>query len=380
MKEKENSSFVRLNPLLKKNCHYNLLVGERSNGKTYCVLDYILENYCKTGNQSVYLRRWDEDLKTKLTVTLCDGLVRDKLVEKYTGGEYNGIRYYNAKWYLTKTYITTNNKGEKIEKTESQLSPFMIGFTISSDEHNKGATYPKIRTIFFDEFISRTGYLTDEFICFMNTLSTLIRLRDDIKIFMCGNTINPYTPYFKEFGITNIKNMKKGDIDVYTYGESGLRLGIYMTDSLPKGMKKSNVYFAFNNPRLSMITGEGNIWDVGIFPHCPVKYRPCDVMFNFFIEFDNNLYHGEVVYTGQELFIFIHIKTTPIQSPQSDLLYTLDNSASLATRHFINKPISQIEKLVATLFQQQKVFYQDNEVGNAIQNFLQETSKKYSRL
>lgn len=367
--------FVSLTPVLKRKCHYNLLIGERSNGKTYCILDYIVEQFCKHGEQAVYLRRWDVDLKTKLTATLFDGLVRDKKIEKYSKGKYNGVKYYRSKWYLTRSYTEKNDKGKEIEMVETCDTPLMVGFTISGDEHDKGATYPHIRTIFFDEFLSRTGYLTDEVMLFMHTLSTLIRLRDDVKIFMCGNTINPYSPYFKEFGIKNIKNMERGDIDVYSYGESGLRLCVYMTDSLPKQLKKSNVYFAFNNPRLSMITGQGGIWDIGIYPHCPVEYRPCDIKYNFFIEYDDILYHGELIYTGKDLFIFIHVKTTPIKNPEKDLIYTLEDSPLLNKRKMINKPLTQVEKTIATLFAQKKVFYQDNEVGNGITNYLREVSK-----
>lgn len=372
---KDKDGFVSLAPVLKLKCHYSLLIGERSNGKTYCILDYILERFCKYNEQAVYLRRWDVDLKTKLTATLFDGLVRDKKIEKYSKGKYNGVTYYRSKWYLTRTYTQNDKSGKPVEVVEKATEPLMIGFTISGDEHDKGATYPHIRTVFFDEFLSRTGYLTDEVMLFMHTLSTLIRLRDDVKIFMCGNTINPYSPYFKEFGIKNIKDMKRGDIDVYTYGESGLRVCVYMTDSLPKKLKKSNVYFAFNNPRLSMITGEGAIWDIGIYPHCPVKYRPCDVKFNFFIEYDQIIYHGELIYTGKLLFIFMHIKTTPIQNPEKDLIYTLEDSPLMNKRKMINKPLTQIEKTIATLFAQQKVFYQDNEVGNGVANYLREVSK-----
>lgn len=369
-KVKKDGDFVRLRPLLKKECLYNLLIGERSNGKTYCVLEYIIQQYCEFGHQALYLRRWDEDLKTKLTETLFDSIVSDGLLEKYSNGKYNHIRYYRQKWWAE--HIEEVDGKEVITRCEI---PIMVGATISADEHNKGSTYPKIKTIFFDEFLSNRGYLSDEVVLFWNTLSTYIRLRDDVTIFMCGNTINRYAPYFKEFGLYNIKNMKQGDIDVYTYGESGLRVGVYMTDSLPKKIKKSNVYFAFNNPRLSMITGQGNIWDIGIYPHCPVKYVPKDVKFNFFIEYDEQLFHAEIVYTQKDLFIFIHEKTTPLRYPEKDLIYSLEDSPLLNRRKLINRPITQIEKIIVMLFQQKKVFYQDNEVGNTISNYLKDISK-----
>ena len=42
---------------------YYVIFGERSNGKTYSVLDYALEDYFKNGNQLAIVRRYKEDLK-----------------------------------------------------------------------------------------------------------------------------------------------------------------------------------------------------------------------------------------------------------------------------------------------------------------------------
>ena len=61
-----------------------------------------------------------------------------------------------------------------------------------------------MKTILFDEFITKGMYLTDEFMAFMNTLSTIIRQRDNVKIFMCGNTVNKFNPYFEEMGLNDM--------------------------------------------------------------------------------------------------------------------------------------------------------------------------------
>ena len=58
--------------------------------------------------------------------------------------------------------------------------------------------------ILFDEFITRSMYLPDEFVIFTNVLSTIIRDRNNVKIFMCGNTVNKYCPYYKEMGLNNV--------------------------------------------------------------------------------------------------------------------------------------------------------------------------------
>src|SRR5699024_9979680 len=132
--------------------------------------------------------------------------------------------------------------------------------------------YPKVKTILFDEFISRTGYLTDEFVLFTNVISTIKRLRNDVKIFMLGNTISKFCPYFQEMGLVHILQQPVGTIELYEYGDSGLKAAVeYVAPNLHKGKKESDVYFAFNNPKLKMIT-EG-AWEMEIYPHLPLKYK-----------------------------------------------------------------------------------------------------------
>ena len=58
--------YYRLDNLDKENATYSMAIGERSNGKTYAVLERILDNYLKSGltNQGAIIRRWAEDIKS----------------------------------------------------------------------------------------------------------------------------------------------------------------------------------------------------------------------------------------------------------------------------------------------------------------------------
>ena len=46
----------------KHNATYNVIFGERSNGKTYALLLRSLKQYVKDGSQMAYVRRWKEDI------------------------------------------------------------------------------------------------------------------------------------------------------------------------------------------------------------------------------------------------------------------------------------------------------------------------------
>ena len=353
------NKFYSLKKILERKAVYNVIFGERSNGKTYSVLKYALEKYVKDGSQLALVRRWQDDLTGKRGQTIFNALVSNGEVEKITGGLWTNIYYYAGKWYL----CCYTDKGERILDEK----PLAYGFSISAMEHDKSNSFPDVKTIMFDEFLTRTAYLPDEFVLFMNVVSTIVRQRTDVTIFMLGNTVNKYCPYFAEMGLTHVKEMKPGTIDIYRYGDSQLTVAVEYTEPNKAG-KESDIYFAFDNPKLSMITG--GTWEINIYPHCPVKYRPKDVQFTYFIQFDGELLQCEVVYTEKMYFTFIHRKTTPLKDPENDLIYTPEYHGEPNYKRKITKPQSPLENKIAEHYKKDKVFYADNEVGEIVRNYL----------
>lgn len=351
--------FYSLRAILSKNAQYNVIFGERSNGKTYAVLKYGLENYAKNGEQIAIVRRWQDDFTGKRGMTMFDGIVSNGEVEKATKGEWSGIYYYGSRWYLCRY----DDNGKRVVDD----NPMAYGFSISSMEHDKSTSYPKITTICFDEFLTRGMYLNDEFVLFMNVVSTIVRHRTNVKIFMLGNTVNRYCPYFKEMGLAHILEMKEGDIDIYRYGESELTVAVEYTKANREG-KESDLYFAFDNPKLQMITS--GAWEIDIYPHCPIKYAPKDVIFRYFIIFGTDTLQCEVVRQGQNDFTFIHRKTTDIKDWEKDLVYSQDFSPLPNHRRKITLPTTPLEKKLLEYYKRDKIFYSDNEVGEVVRNYL----------
>lgn len=360
MKKKKNK-FYSLKPILERDATYNMIFGERSNGKTYSVLKYAVEQYIKTGGQLAYVRRWKEDVTGRRASEVFSALIDNNEIAEITNNEFTSIYYFSGKYYLC-NYDTGTNK--PIYNDED-----CIGFTfaLSDMEHNKSISYPKVTTIMFDEFLTKYVYLNDEFILFMNTISTIVRQRTNVKIFMLGNTVNKYCPYFKEMGLSHIKDMKQGDIDVYTYGSSQLKVAVEYCKPMGKA-KENNFYFGFNNPKLQMITS--GAWELDLFPHCPVKYKPKNIIFTYFIQFDGELFQCEIISINDTMFTFIHEKSTELKNPDTDLIYTLEYNPKLNYNRNILKPISKLQERIAWFYKTDRVYYQNNEVGNAIQNYL----------
>lgn len=351
--------YYSLKAINSKDAQYNVIFGERSNGKTYAAFKQALENYVKYGKQMALVRRWRDDFVGKRGAVMFDALVANGEVKKMTRGEWTGVSYKGGRWYLSRP----GDEG----KMETDERPFALGFAITSMEHDKSTAYPDVTTIIFDEFLTRTQYLPDEFILFMNVVSTIVRHRTDVKIYMLGNTVNRYCPYFKEMGLTHIKDMEQGTIDVYRYGDTELKVAVEYVRPNKQG-KESDLYFAFDNPKLSMITG--GAWEIDIYPHCPVKYIPREVLFTYFIQFDGEMLQAEVVLHDDLYFTFIHRKTTPLKDEERDVLYTTEFSARPNFHRILTRPTSPMEKKILEHYQRDKVFYQDNEVGEIVRNYL----------
>lgn len=354
--------FWNINNILSRHAKYNVVFGERSNGKTYGVLQYALEQYFKDGSRLGIIRRWEEDFRGKQASTMFDALIENGVIHKLSKGKWNSVLYQSHRWYMCKR-DTSNPKNVVVED-----EPFAYAFALSSDEHYKSSSYPRIKTILFDEFLTRGVYLPDEFVKFTSILSTIIRLRDDVTIFMCGNTVNQYSPYFAEMGLTNVKKMQRGTIDVYSYGDSGLTVAVEFSD-FPTKEKKSNIYFAFNNPKLEMI--RSGAWEMDIYPHLPVKYKPKDIIYRYYIEFDEERLQCEIIMVEDMLFTYIHRKTTEIKEDNYSLVYSTVSSPLPNHRKKITKPTTDLERKIASFFVRDKVFYQSNEIGEVVRNYIE---------
>lgn len=352
--------YYSLKRILERNAVYNMIIGERSNGKSYSVHEYAAEQFYKNGSQLAVVRRWQDDFTGKRGATMFDGIVNSGAIERITKGEWTGIYYYSSRWFFCRY-----EDGKRVVNE----TPFAYGFAITSQEHDKSTSYPNVRTVLFDEFLTRGMYLPDEFVMFCNVLSTIIRQRTDVKIFMLGNTVNKYCPYFKEMGLKHVQGMKQGNIDVYQYGDSRLTVAVEFCRNNGAEGKPSDFYFAFDNPKLNMITS--GAWEIDVYPHCPEKYVPNQVLFRFFIEFDSTLLQCNVIRTDAGYFLFIHEKTTEIKDPDNDLLFTLSKTSHRRNvRRNILKPEDNLGMKIAWFFKNNRVFYQDNEIGEVVANYL----------
>lgn len=353
---------------LKTDVPYYVIIGKRSNGKTYSTLKYCIEQFMKEGKQCVYLRRYREDIiGARGQKVFSDFMDKPDFIRKLSKGRYEGLHYWNRCLYAC-TFDEKTNK--PIYSENDRICYFMC---LSDVEHDKSTGgYSDVSTIVFDEFIARQGYITDEFINFTNVVSTIVRGKTDVKVIMLGNTISKFCPYFKEMGLKHIERMKQGTIDIYEYGDSNLKVLVeYTADNT--GNRASDFYFAFDNPKLSMITK--GVWELPVYPHCSVSFTEKNVVFRYYIMFSEKTFECQVVSKDDNMFTFIFEKTTAISDKEQHLVYQLD---SLENKYYSSNIFhyrNETERKILWFYTHEKVFYSNNEVGNYIQNYLKECKK-----
>lgn len=361
--QKEKSQYYDIGPIDATNAVYRMIIGQRSNGKTYSVCRHMVEDYFKKGNRSAYIRRWDEDIQPKHIGSLFNPHI--PLIMELSEGKYNGI-FYRAKEF----HFCFYDEDGKVQDKDPEA--FCITASINTAEHTKGQDRGEIKLILFDEFMTRIGYLNNEFVQYCNLLSSLIRDRNDTIIYMCANTVNRYCPYFEEMGLKDIENMPQGEVYVYTYGNSDLTVAVEYCDPVKATEKVASKYFAFDNPQLQMITS--GAWELQFYPRAPYKILDNDIKYKFFIEFGNNMLCGNIVQKKEDLFIFIHQQTKDVEIKPTDVFYTDEFTTSICHVRFLKDQPTELHKLIFQLFAKKAVCFSTNEVGEIVRNWLMEVN------
>lgn len=177
---------------------YNIIVGERGVGKTFNFTRRGISEGIKTKQKSfVWIRRYEADI--------------DDIKGEFTKDmEANNI---------FPDYSFDVIKGNIIARNHITQEKFVIGelIALSLYQRKKSKPRPYVKYIVFDEFIAEDGssYLDNEVYKFLNLCDTIIRHRNDVRVFLLGNAISMVNPYFDYFKIRDLsKNFTKGKFHV----------------------------------------------------------------------------------------------------------------------------------------------------------------------
>ena len=252
---------------------FNLIYGERSNGKSYQVKHKkAVEKYLKTGKRFILMRRFREEITTEKI----EQYFNDVDVAKLTNNKYNCITLYRKCLYLS----IFDNETLKTKRGEK------IGYVValSTEQNYAGASYLDVEDIIFEEFMSRSTYLPNEANKLMNFYATVDRKRLEVRLWLVGNTISRVCPYINEWGLHKIiSSQKQGTIEVKELkdvvdGNPTIKIALEYCMSTGK----SSGTIGTNAKMIN--TGA---WETKPQPHLPDSYKNYKCLYRFGFQYQN---------------------------------------------------------------------------------------------
>lgn len=184
-----------------ENANYNLIYGEKSNGKSYQVKHKkAILPYLENKDKFILMRRFKEDISK----SWISQYFSDCDIHTLTNGVYNSVTKYADGIYFSN--INEEFKEKRGEK---------IGYAIplSLEQRFSSASFLDVKNIIFEEFMSRGIYIANEPNKLMTFYSTVDRKRGSTKLWLVGNTVSKICPYLKDWELMELmKHQKQGEI------------------------------------------------------------------------------------------------------------------------------------------------------------------------
>ena len=335
-------TYYDISEMLKTNAEYMMLLGQRSNGKSYQVKKTVLEDFYFNETKFIYLRRWKNDIKQKEVSTYFD----DIPIAKYTNREYNSVRAMNGFIYLCKI-----EDGLIVEKRE--MGRYCA---LNEYERYKSQVFMNYKNIVYEEFITDSIYLNDEPKLLQQFVSTVARL-DKIRVFLIGNTLTRVCPYFHEWCLENVLKQKQGTIEIYKYHmEDNVEVKIAVEYCANTNNK--NTMF-FGQAAKQIVTGE---WDVKEVPKLPRQLYEYEKIYEVMVVYQAFKFVLELLIEPKEggviIFVYPYTSNRKIQRVITD---EFSDKPYISSKLDIDK---KPELLMLKALRMDKICYSDNLTGS----------------
>lgn len=360
----------------KKGALINLIWGERSNGKSYQVkhkkaienylhdtksyfssyknISEVVEKNIKSGNRFILMRRWKEEISTEKIEQYFD----DVDVYKLTDKKYNCITMYKKQLYLS-NYISETGKSQRGEK---------IGYVValSTEQNYAGASYLDVTDIIFEEFMSRSVYITHESDKLMNFYSTVDRKRGSTRLWLVGNTISRVCPYLEDWGLQKIiKQQKQGTIETLW-----LSTGTYDDDNKEIKIKLA-IEYCMSTGQSSFVIGKRKdmankgSWQTDPQPHLPKSYKEYKKLYSIGFQYQSFKFICDFLQDKQTYDCIWFIKPFNSNFPKNKIVFSDVIKTSNYWQRDIYNPTFKNKKLCDILktFKEHRIFYASDLCG-----------------
>lgn len=234
--------FYNLDKVISYNIPVNVIITERGYGKSFSVKEYVINRYIKHHETFIYIRRYDNELKSVFEHGSKENPKSffDDLKEKFPDHELDAK---NKKFYCDNEVF-----GYAKRMTEAQ--------------DLKSSTYTNVKTIIIDEYPIEKGkryYLPNEGMILLGMFDSIIRNRSDVKIFILGNAVEglEYSPLFMFFDL----KLPYGKKDIKLFKENTILLQYATSSEFRKEREKTLIgKLAKRNTLWKVCYAKSNPW------------------------------------------------------------------------------------------------------------------------
>lgn len=324
-----------------------IVYGPRANGKSWSVKKDVVERFRETGEEFMYVRRYDQDLKSKAAARYFSDFVQEGGLKKASKGKYKDIKAYSSEYIMVPTD----------ESAPKEVCGYYIPLS-TSEERLKSQAFPNVGTIIFEEFLTHRLYLPDEFSILMNLVSGVFRHRKG-RIILIGNTISPVCPLFEELGVDDVTSMAPGSHKLYhKTNQNGEQVNILLIHA-PQGKINTDIptSMIFGRPGNMILSGE---WDIAEYPRRPKG------------EYET---HYEIGLNFPQYSFILQMQTSEEQ--ETPILFVYPNKHGRKLDRVLQDEISpdpmitrelrddiRVEPMIHSLWKSGKVFYANDLCGN----------------
>lgn len=353
-------NYYQVDEILKCNAQYLIVYGGRSNGKSYAVKHYCCKQaFDDSKKKFIYLRRRDMESATASVLSYFN----DVDLKKCFGKNAKEIVVKSKRIYVVMT--DPDNEKKVIDRIHIGYVCNLAGYS-----HTCGENYDDVANVIFEEFISRESYLKDEPNTLVDFVSTVARLRN-IRVWLLGNTITRFCPYFNEWELKGINKQEPNTIDLYRIrsgrtDSNGNEIIVHIAvERTPEISNDSKMFFG---KRAKMIAkGE---WQADEKPHLPRRIETYISMYQFVAKALNFMFWCQFLYDPETngCFWYIEPKTTPIKENTRVCSDTFNPSPWYTTGLI---PLTPEENDLFKELLNEKVVYSDNLTGTEFKQALE---------
>lgn len=343
--------FYSLENILATKAQYRMLLGEKSNGKSYAVKSHLIDEAFRLEKKFIYMRRYREDCKVvDVNAYFSDAPVRDITKHMYERVIVDRETLYLANW--------NEDDGKWDKGPDIGRVVYLSGY-----EHFASQAFPDTYNIVYEEFITQRIYLNNEPALLQKMVSTILRDREG-AVYLVGNTINRVCPYFTEWQLTHTIRQKPGTIEIYKFHRSDEEGNDIITEVAVERCESSNsgTHMFFGKTAEFIVKGG---WEVYDKPKLPEENTT--TLYELVLESQSFAFVLKLMVTEQGgMFIYVYPYT--YKRTIKRIITDRFDTSPFVTKTF--NPKIRAEVMMQELIKQNKICYSDNLTGSDFEQVL----------